>query len=145
MGLIRGADNKHTDIGIVTDKTKKHAEKKQVICSTMVCESTVLVPDLHINAKQIMGEQSLSGVDDVIRRHNTVNDRPTVTPRKIVGKQSETSAKSDCGEEKIPGIKIPRHIRANFADRSAIFHKLETFLKRNKRLDLSMTSAILSP
>lgn len=39
------ADNKQTDVGMVTRKRKKRTEKKHFIGSTKVGESTVSVPD----------------------------------------------------------------------------------------------------
>lgn len=49
MGPIKDSDNKHTDMQIVTRKMKKHAERKQIIGSAKLCESTVLVPGSHNN------------------------------------------------------------------------------------------------
>lgn len=85
---IREANNKHEDVDIVTGKKKKLAEKKQIMSSTNVRESTVAVPDSYINAKKIMGEQSLSGVDDLIKRYNKVNDQHTITSE-MKSKESE--------------------------------------------------------
>lgn len=53
---IRKVDNKHTGVGIVIKKKKKHA-KKQTISSTNICESAVSVSDLHINLKENMGSK----------------------------------------------------------------------------------------
>lgn len=72
---IREAGSNHTDVGIVARKKRKRSKKKKPpVDSTKVCKSIISVPDSHINAKQTMGNRSLSGVEDVIQRQNKANE-----------------------------------------------------------------------
>ncbi|VDP61558.1 unnamed protein product [Schistosoma curassoni] len=78
---IRKAD-KHVNVGHVTKKNKRCNEKKELpIDSTEACDTTVSILDSHINAIQTMREPSLSGVAEVIKLQNKVNEWLTVNPR----------------------------------------------------------------
>ncbi|VDP28810.1 unnamed protein product [Schistosoma mattheei] len=122
---------KDMDVGIVTRRKKKRAEKEKLpIDRTEVCESAGSVPDSHINVIQTIGEPSLSRVEEVVKRQSKVNKWLLVTPTKRkVRKQNVTSAlnaelKSECKEETVSGTKIPQRVKTDIAGWSAIFHKL---------------------